>query len=179
MTRETDRDTLEHVAVRIADALGEDGVLVGGLAVAAWGYVRATDDVDFVAQLPARVVLERLDAAGVPSRIRKGAGPLDDGVEWCVRGEIEGVVFDVLPPVVPLHLERAVEVRLSKGSMVRVVDLDGLLRLKLKAGGPQDLLDAAQLLRKHPERLEDVRPVAEAYGQWDQLQRWLNDPRLR
>jgi DNA-directed RNA polymerase subunit beta len=26
---------------------------------------------------------------------------------------------------------------------LRVVDLDGLLRLKLKAGGPQDLLDAA------------------------------------
>jgi hypothetical protein len=179
MTREADRDALEDVAVRIAAALGEDGVLVGGLAVAAWGYVRATDDVDFVAQLPASVVLEKLDAAGITSSLQKGEGLLDDGIEWCVRGEIGGVVFDVLPPVVPLHLERAVEVRLSKGSTVRVVDLDGLLRLKLKAGGPQDLLDAAQLLRKHPERREDVRPVAEAYGQWDQLQRWLNDPRLR
>jgi hypothetical protein len=60
-----------------------------------------------------------------------------------------------------------------------VIDLDGLLRLKLKAGGPQDLLDAAQLLRRPPEMVEQTRAVAEAYGQWDRLQRWLEDPRLR
>ena len=68
---------------------------------------------------------------------------------------------------------------LGRGNAVRVVDLDGLLRLKLRAAGPQDLLDAAQLLRKHPEMLEQVRPVAEAYGQWERLESWLNDPRLR
>jgi hypothetical protein len=95
VTRDADRDALEDLAVRIAAALGEDGVLVGGLAVAAWGYVRATDDVDFAAQLPARVVVEKLDAVGIPSQIRKGAGLLEDGIEWCVRGEVKGVLFDV------------------------------------------------------------------------------------
>ncbi len=94
-------------------------------------------------------------------------------------GELVEVAFDILPPVVPLDFDRAVRVRLARGSTVRVVDLDGLLRLKLRAGGPQDLLDTAQLLRTHPEMLERVRPVAEAYSQWEQLESWLDDPRLR
>jgi len=172
-------DTLEVVATRIAAALGEDGVLVGGMAVAAWGYVRATDDVDFVARLAPSRVVERLKTAGIRSRIHRGGDVPDDGIEWCVKGRLDGVAFDVLPPLVPLHLDQAVTIRLAPGRAVRVVDLDGLLRLKLKAGGPQDLLDVAQLLRKHPQMRAKVRPVAEAYGQWQGLQHWLNDPRLR
>jgi hypothetical protein len=179
VTKNDDRDALEEAAVRLAGALGSDGLLVGGLAVAAWGYVRATDDVDFVARLPAQEVVRRLKAAGVAARIRKGGGVQGDAIEWCVRGQIEGVVFDILPPLVTLRFDRAVEIRLSRGDIVRVVDLGGLLRLKLKAGGPQDLLDAAQLLRRHPKHLQEARGVAEAYGHWDQLERWLNDPRLR
>jgi len=179
MTHTVGPDDLEAAATHVAAALGDDGVLVGGMAVAAWGYVRATDDIDFVARLSATDVVERLQAAGLSSRIQKGGGVLDDDIEWCVRGRLGDVVFDILPPLVPLRFDRAVTVRLARGSVVKVVDLDGLLRLKLKAGGPQDLLDAAQLLQKHPEMLAQMRPVAEAYGQWEQLQDFLNDPRLR
>ena len=171
----TTADDLEQAATRVAAILGDDGVLVGGLAVSAWGYVRATDDVDFVARLAVTEVVERLKAAGLPARVHKGSGD----IEWCVKGRVGDVVFDILPPVVPLEFGRAVTVELGQGNAVRVVDLDGLLRLKLRAGGPQDLLDAAQLLRKHPEMLEQVRPVAEAYGEWERLESWLNDPRLR
>lgn len=169
---------LEGAASRIAAALGEDGMLVGGMAVAAWGYVRATDDIDFVARLPAIAVIERLKAAGIPARVHKGS-VLHDGIEWCIKGRLGEVVFDILPPLVPLRFDQAITVRLARGDAVRVVDLDGLLRLKLKAGGPQDLLDAAQLLRKHPEMLERIRPTAEAYAQWERLRRWLHDSRLR
>lgn len=179
MTETGGPDDLEEAATRVSAALGDDGVLAGALAVAAWGYVRATDDIGFVARLPAAVVVERLKAAGISSRIRKGGGTLDDDIEWCVSGRLGEVSFDILPPLVPLHFDRAITIRLAREKAVRVVDLDGLLRLKLKAGGPQDLLDAAQLLRKHPEMLEQARAVAEAYGQWERLQRWLEDPRLR
>jgi hypothetical protein len=37
MTKNDDRDALEEAAVRLAAALGSDGLLVGGLAVAASG----------------------------------------------------------------------------------------------------------------------------------------------
>jgi hypothetical protein len=171
-------DDLEKAATRLAEILGDEGMMVGGLAVAAWGYVRATDDVDFVANLTAATVLERLKAAGISASVLKGS-VLDGDIEWCIKGKLGEITFDILPPVVPLDFERAVTVTLSQGNAVRVVDLDGLLRLKLRAGGPQDLLDAAQLLRKHPEFLDGIRPVAEAYSEWERLESWLNDPRLR
>lgn len=171
-------DDLEKAATRLAEILGEDGMMVGGLAVAAWGYVRATDDVDFVANLTAATVLERLKAGGISARVLKGS-VLDGDIEWCIKGRLGEITFDILPPVVPLDFERAVTVTLARGNAVRVVDLDGLLRLKLRAGGPQDLLDAAQLLRKHPKFLDGIRPVAEAYSEWERLESWLNDPRLR
>jgi hypothetical protein len=171
-------DDLEKAATRLAALLGDDGMMVGGLAVAAWGYVRATDDVDFVANLSAATVLERLKAAGISARVLKGS-VLDGDIEWCIKGRLGEIAFDILPPVVPLDFERAVTVTLGRGNAVRVVDLDGLLRLKLRAGGPQDLLDAAQLLRKHPKFLDGIRPVAEAYSEWERLESWLNDPRLR
>jgi hypothetical protein len=169
---------LEHAASRLAVALGDAGMLVGGLAVSAWGYVRATDDIDFVANLPASAVVERLESAGIKCRVRKGS-MLEGDIAWCVSGKLGGVVFDVLPPLVPLDFDRAVTVTLARGNAIRVVDLDGLLRLKLRAGGPQDLLDAAQLLRRHPELVERIRPIAVAYSLWDRLEAWMKDPRLR
>ncbi len=173
-----DAETIEAAATALAAALGEAAVLIGGLAVSAWGYVRATDDVDFIARLPVAEVVARLAKAGIESRVLKG-NALEGDIPWCVKGRISGFAFDVLPPLVPLEFDLAVPVALGSGREVRVVDLDGLLRLKLRAGGPQDLLDAAQLLRRHPEQLERIRPIAEAYRLWPQLERWLKDPRVR
>jgi hypothetical protein len=68
MTDAVGPDDLEEAATRISAVLGDDGVLAGAMAVAAWGYVRATDDLDFVARLPAAVAVERLKAAGISSR---------------------------------------------------------------------------------------------------------------
>ena len=178
MKRPPTSDDLERAATRLAEALGDAGVLVGGLAVAAWGYVRATDDIDFVARIPAREVVERLLAAGIRSEIKRG-DVLESGIAWRVKGRIGGIVFDVSPQLVPLEFDRAITVTLGRGRPVRVVDLDGLLRLKIRAGGPQDLLDAAYLLRLHPELVERIRPIAEAYSLWDAVERWMNDPRVR
>ena len=43
---------LVRVAQRLAAVLGEGSALAGGLAVAAWGEIRATRDVDFVTVRP-------------------------------------------------------------------------------------------------------------------------------
>jgi inorganic triphosphatase YgiF len=63
--------------------------------------------------------------------------------------------------------------------VLRIVDLDGLLRLKLRAGGPQDLMDAAHLILQHPDRIATAREAARAYRLEDKLDVWLNDPRTR
>jgi len=178
MSAKLDAEDVEQAAIRLAEALGDAAVLIGGFAVSAWGYVRATDDVDFVANLTVSEVQKRLAAAGLASHVRRGNVP-DAEIPWCVEGKIAGFTFEVLPPLVPIDFQQAVTVRLAGGRPVRVVDLESLLRLKLRAGGPQDLLDVARLLRAHPERVDRVRTVAEKYGLWAQVDRWMNDPGVR
>ena len=167
-----DTGALERAVVSLAAALAEAAVLIGGLAVSAWGYVRVTDEVTFAARLLAADVARVLADAGIRSRLVKG-NAVDGDIPWRVKARIGGFVIDVLPPLVPLEFDRAVTVTLARGRQVRVVDLEGLLRLKLRAGGPQDLLDTAQLLRRHPEQLERIRPIAEKYRLWSQIEKWM------
>ncbi len=163
--------TLEEVAARIAEVLGEeDCVLVGGLAVGAHGYVRATTDVDFVVR----------DLEAASKRLREQRLPVERfrGDFTCLRGTIGDIRFDVLPALVPIQWDRAIAVPLGTGS-IRVIDLGSLLRLKLKAGGSKDLMDVAALLLLHPERQERARELSVAYGVRDKLDVWLRDPRLQ
>jgi hypothetical protein len=165
-------NTLEDVAIRVAEALGaDDCVLIGGLAVGAHGYVRATTDVDFVVR-DLDEARKRLQEKGLPvERFRGGF--------TCLKGMVGDVRFDVLPPLVPIQWDRAITVSLKEGASIRVVDLEGLIRLKLKAGGPKDLMDVAALVLRHPERHGRAQELAVAYRVRDDLDRWLHDPRLK
>jgi hypothetical protein len=170
------RNVVQEAAARIARVLGESGVLVGGLAVSAHGHVRGTDDVDFVTKLDPREVRRRLSRAGIESRLTHydewaGEPP------WRLRGTVLGVDFDILPPLVPIYWSRTIPAHLPDGTGVRVVDLEGLLRLKIRAGGHKDLWDVAALLRVHPAYLDLAVRVADAYGVADELNRWLHDRR--
>jgi hypothetical protein len=164
--------SLEAVALQVAAALGErEYLLVGGLAVAAHGYVRATMDVDFV--------VPDLEVARKRLRERSLSFEVSRGEFTCIRGTIGDVRFDVLPPIVPIRWERAIAVSLGEGVSIRVVDLEGLIRLKLKAGGPKDLMDVAALVLRHPEQDERAQEIALAYRVRGELDTWLRDPRLK
>ncbi len=171
------RTTLEEAAVRLAELLGPDEcVLVGGLAVGVHGYVRATDDLDFISRRPLAETRDRLRKAGIDTRLLRG-DVLDGGFS-CVKGDIDGIPFDVLPPLVPVAWERTVALELPGGTL-NVVDFDGLLQLKFRAGGAQDLLDAARLVMRHPDAELRAMELATAYGARDRLEAWLRDPRTR
>jgi hypothetical protein len=149
------------------------------LAVAAHGYVRATDDVDFACPANAKEVQARLGGAGIQSAIRRGDSLAGD-IQSVVYGTVDGVRFDVILPPVPIDWGRGVELTIEKGRPpLRVVDLDALIRLKLRAGGPQDLIDVVQLVRRHPEAQPKALAVAEAHGLRGRLEAWLADPRIR
>jgi hypothetical protein len=168
---------LERVALLLAEVLGESGMLVGGMAVGAHGYVRATDDVDFVARIPLTEVRKRLHALGIAATVHRGNAL--EGDFDCLKGTVDGVRFDVMPPLVALEWDRVIEVPMTEKRRLRVVDLDGLIRLKLRAQGPRDLMDVAALTLRHPERLAAAREAAGSYGALDRLDRWLADPRLQ
>jgi hypothetical protein len=168
---------LRGIAARLAEILGPDRcVLVGALAVAVHGYPRATDDVDLLTKLDLRDAQKLLNSHGIETVMKRG--DVLEGDFSCLQGTLEGVRFDILPEIVALQWDHALSLSLG-GTVLRVIDLDGLLRLKLRAGGPQDLMDAAHLILQHPDRIASAREAARAYRLQEKLDVWLNDPRTR
>ena len=165
------------VAGRIARILGEETcVLIGGLAVASHGYVRATDDVDFVVSCSLAEARRRLEAGGIQATAIQG--DVLEGDVPCLKATVDGIPVDVLPPIVPLDWEKAIEVPVAGGHL-RVVDLEGLFRLKLRAQGVQDVLDVAVLVLRHPDYADKAREIAAAYRVSDRLDTFLADRRTR
>lgn len=167
-----------EVALKLAKLLPEPSALVGALAVGAHGYPRATDDVDFVCPADPSEIQARLAAAEISTSIRRG-DILEGDIRSCVSGTVAGIAFDVLFPPVPIDWSATVLLPLAPGSRLRVVSLTDLIRLKLRAGGPPDMIDVVQLVRRHPEMMPFAVSVAEAYSLRDRLEAWLADPGIR
>ena len=166
-----------RVAARLAGILGDRTFVIGGDAVAAWGFERATDAVDLVVDLTAAEAERRLSGAGL--EIRKTRGDVREGdIPWVLSGQIDGVPFQVMPPPVAIDWSRAREIQIG-GARVTVVGLSDLLRLKLKAAGPKDFMDVTELLEAYPDLAAETRATAEAYGVGDDLARWMTHVRPR
>jgi hypothetical protein len=170
--------TLVRVARLLARIL-EPGpsAVAGALAVAVHGYVRATKDVDLVTGIPLAEARRRLVEHGVKAALKRGDAL--EGDFSCVKGVLDGVEFAVLPLLVPIEWENAVELPLAGGEKLKVVDLRTLIHLKLRAGGPQDVLDVVMLLQRHPEHLPVARELATGYLLTERLESFMNDPRIR
>ncbi len=166
-----------RAAARLVRILRDgDCAIVGGLAVNAHGFVRATRDVDVIVALSLVEARRRLADAGLPTRLLKGDGL--DGDFDCLKGVVGGVPYDVLPPLVPLDTERTIVIEVH-GLRLPIVDFETLTRLKLQARGPKDLLDLAMLVNLRPERRERVLGLAAAApGVAKRLLALLDDPRV-
>ncbi|HET9677987.1 MAG TPA: nucleotidyltransferase [Solirubrobacterales bacterium] len=132
-------------------------VLVGGLAMNAWGYMRATQDVDVVPD-PDRENLAKLDVLlrGLGGKVDVGGRLLDaesistflrTGDRTFVRTDLGQV--DVLQglPQIPRYQElekQAKEVDIA-GLAVRVCSLEHLLEMKRASDRPRDREDLEAL----------------------------------
>ena len=173
-----DNPKLIRVAHRLAATIGPDSCAVAGaMAVAVHGYARATADIDLVARLPLQDVRERLTDRGVKASLNRGDALVGDFD--CLKGTLDGVEFDILPPLVPIDWENAVDVPLGRGKTLKFVDLPTLIHLKLRAGGPQDVLDVVMLLQQHGAELVRARELATAYGLAAQLESFMANPRVK
>jgi predicted nucleotidyltransferase len=132
-------------------------VLVGDLAVNAWGYIRATRDVDIVPD-PSSENLERLDIllAGLGGRVDVDGRLLDaNAISSFLRaGDRTLVVTDLgrvdilqgLPQIPPFGTldAKATDVDMD-GLAVRVCSLDHLLEMKRASERPRDRDDLEAL----------------------------------
>jgi predicted nucleotidyltransferase len=145
---------------RLLERLKEDRVefvLVGGLAVNAWGYLRATRDVDLVPD-PATPNLERLERvlSGLGGKVEVGgellAAPairtfLRTGDRTLVLTDLGRVdVLQGLPQVPSFAAlkERAVDVDVD-GLVLSVCSLGDLLAMKRASDRPRDRDDVEAL----------------------------------
>jgi hypothetical protein len=141
----------------LLDELRIPYALIGGLAVIARGVVRATRDVDLLIDAPlgdGRSLAISLNHHGLPGAFQKG--DLDDPIPGLIRLDVPvssgAVRCDLLFPARTWEAEavrNAAPVDVE-GFVIRVATAADLFLLKLRAGGPQDLLDAAELLRIQP-----------------------------
>jgi len=169
---------LVRLAYRLAAAIDPDACAVAGaMAVAVHGYVRATADVDLVSRLPLPEVRKRLADQGIKSALKRGDAR--EGDFDCLKGILEGIEFDILPPLVPFDWDNAVDVPLGGGETLKFVDLPTLIHLKLRAGGPQDVLDVVMLLQRHPAEAVRARELATAHGLAAQLETFMESPRIK
>lgn len=144
--------------------------LIGGLAVSAWGVVRATQDIDLLADsIPSP--LRNLNLQGrlqkfwekQGCRVEWRAGAPDDPIPLLVRLEMSGATHGLQADILWAHkrwqreaLAQKVTLRVF-GLDVFVIHPEGLVLMKLEAGGPQDLLDVEALLSNPPPELNLTR----------------------
>lgn len=147
-----------------------DFALIGGLSVAAWGVVRATQDIDFLADSEPSPISDlnlrnRLKSYLERQRchVEWRVGDYDDPVPLLLRVELPRSYGGLGADVLWAHkrwqrdaLARSITVSLAS-RRVQVLHPEDLILLKLDAGGPQDLADVEGLLADPPAELNVTR----------------------
>ncbi len=144
--------------IKVLDSLKRDGLiqgyaLIGGMAVAARGYLRATKDVDFLIDADEDFFrtefTKRLKAKGYSVEVYKG--DFTDPLRGMVR--ILDSNNDPLVDFILIHrkwqediINSAEEIPMGEIS-VSIAKAEDLVVLKLKAGSPRDLLDVEELIK--------------------------------
>ena len=165
--------SLVDAARKLYAALKPHGVVIGGICGAVHGVERFTRDVDLATDWTPEQVIDALHHAGIAADVVRG--DVLDPLPWVIRGELDGVPFQVLPAaVVGVDPKRAM-VQVDIGF---ACERDFIVS-KCIAGGQQDMHDVAVLALKRPELLAFAEEQADRHACRARLDAWMNDRRLQ
>lgn len=165
---------LSYLEAARVQGLLDDYALIGGFAVAAWGVPRATQDIDFA------VAIGSNDPSNLAAFMsgQYESGGVDDPLKGVIRATItvasESVPVQLvfLPTAFTDAIFQRVELLPIMNRSVSVVKWDMLVMLKLYAGGPQDMLDARQILKVRQPSLAELQTVGKLAGTLGLLEEW-------
>jgi hypothetical protein len=157
------QDPLEslHAAHKALEALSIPHGLIGGWAVIAWGRVRATRDIDWLASIPRsrkREIIQSLADLGTVDWREPGEDDPIAGLVRIVPDNDDSPVIDILLAAGAADrkaLSRCLEIELGKSS-VPAVGPEDIIAMKLQAGGGLDYEDARALLKMQTGRLDEA-----------------------
>ncbi len=158
-------------AVAVLAAEGIEYAVIGAMAASVHGVVRASLDADVVMSLAShrlRDLAQRFVAAGFETQSRYGDA--DDPIAaMLVLTDRHANRVDLLVGIRGLEFEafaRTIEVPFH-GQLLKVVGREDFIAMKIFAGGPQDLLDARNVLVAAGEDLDMplLRRLTSRYGQ--------------
>jgi hypothetical protein len=137
-------------ALDLLTALRTDGhiggfALIGGLAVSAWSPPRATMDVDLLVLAKTENLdhlVRALCDAGMKAELRRGG--MTDPIPFLIRADALDIIV-ATKKYEAEAVEQSIAVNIA-GRDIPVASPEFLIILKLKAGGPRDLLDVRELL---------------------------------
>jgi hypothetical protein len=178
MSEQTPFELAERVAT-IARSLGIETALIGASALAIYGHVRGTKDID-LASVASAEELDRLrsslEDAGIHARL--SLPDEDDRLGGVVRAwtvEDDGEPLDAVDVVnfynalrpIRLPVSELVRHAIALGGTpaLRYVRLPHLILLKLYAGSRQDLADVVAVLKRNPDA--DIDEIAALCKQYD------------
>lgn len=154
-----------HATHEALESAGVPHGLIGGWAVIAWGRVRATRDVDWLAEIPAsrkKEILALLARFGRPEWCPAGE---DDPVAGLIRvapKTEQGALTDVLLARSGADREalgRCVAVEIA-GRSLPTVRPEDIVAMKLQAGGSLDFDDARAVLSAQSARIDEALLLA-------------------
>ena len=166
-------ESILRVAEEIVGLLRQheiDAVVIGAVALAAYHYVRQTEDIDLGvnADLSSlRRALEALINAGFSAELREP--DIDDPLGGVIDvsgsfGLLQIVNFGGRFPAVIDDAVRLSDLAVREGSPLKLVPLPHLIALKLYAGGHKSKADIVELLARNPGLdLNETRRVCEQY----------------
>ena len=150
-----------HRVLLILQKLKLPHVLIGGWAVIAWGYLRASEDIDLMVDLPSSQRSELLAALAEDYKPEWHAGGQDDPIPGMIRAQPRSAgdfPVDLILPrgrVDRAAISRAVSIT-AEGITIPIARPEDLIAMKLEAGGGQDYEDAQRLLDVLKGRLDEM-----------------------
>jgi hypothetical protein len=142
--------------------------------MSAFGYVRGTTGVDFIAEGTPQDIDSILSAHGISSEMRRGE--VGNPLPWVIVGYAEDIKFDILPQMVNTQVKNGVFI---EEFGLTVCSPKDLIALKCYAGCPQDLLDVANLLKVRPDMRSATLILAEDHGVLGKVTRLISPENRR